>query len=258
MGIRKADEGKGMAGSDSVKEENQINLLVDGNGIARPDSLKEKSQTNLLVDGNGIAGPDFLKEESQTNHRKCMKLKFGIRKACDCKGMAGSDSVKEENQTNHRRIRPDFLKEESQTNMLIATIIATVTFTAAFTVPGGYQSQGVDEGLVVFGKSAAFGAFLIANTLAFSLSVSSILAHFFESRCGDVACHESEVRSSFIFLCLAILAMLVAFISGTYTVVPHSLGITVAVILSFFFFVHIIYQTYVFRSKLYIPFRFDH
>uniref|UniRef100_A0A2N9GI77 PGG domain-containing protein n=1 Tax=Fagus sylvatica TaxID=28930 RepID=A0A2N9GI77_FAGSY len=108
-------------------------------------------------------------------------LKFGIRKAGDGKGMARSDSV----------------KEGSETNLLIATLIATVTFTAAFTVPGGYQSQGVVwmRAWQYLAKRASFRAFLIANTLAFGLSITSILVHFFASLgWGGVAfrkeCHE--------------------------------------------------------------------
>uniref|UniRef100_A0A2N9FW91 PGG domain-containing protein n=1 Tax=Fagus sylvatica TaxID=28930 RepID=A0A2N9FW91_FAGSY len=160
-------------------------------------------------------------------------LKFGIWKAGDGKGMAGSDSVKEENQNN--LLVDD--KEGSETNLLIATLIATVTFTAAFTVPGGYQSQGVDEGLAVFGRSAAFGAFLIANTFAFALSMTSILVHFSTSLgVQGLAFRKYLVPDPFIYTYYAIIAMLVAFISGTYTVVPHSLGITAAVIVSFFSF----------------------
>ena len=162
-------------------------------------------------------------------------LKFGIRKAGDGKGMAGSDSVKEENR------RSDSWMEESQTHLLVAALIATVTFTAAFTVPGGYQSQGVDEGLAVFGKSAAFGAFLIANSLAFGLSMTSILVHFAASLGGHGVAFRKCVRSgSFISTFYAIIAMQVAFISGTYTVVPHSLGITAAVILFLLFCIEIL------------------
>jgi hypothetical protein len=124
----------------------------------------------------------------------------------------------------------------SETHLLVATLIATVTFTAAFTVPGGYQSQGVDEGLAVLGKSAAFGAFLIANTLAFGLSMTSILIHFIASLLGDVVSRNRAGLGSVIYTYLAIIALLVAFISGTYTVVPESLGITAAVILSLFFY----------------------
>ena len=149
-------------------------------------------------------------------------LKFG-------KGMAGPDFVKKE--------ITDYVKERSQTHLLVATLIATVTFTVAFTVPGGYHTQGGDEGLAVFGYSNSFIAFLIANTLAFGLSMTSILVHFLASLLGDVASPESAVRNSFICTYLAIIGLLVAFISGTYTVVPHYLGIIVAVILTLFFYI---------------------
>jgi hypothetical protein len=169
-------------------------------------------------------------------------LKLGIREAGVGKGMAGSDSVKEENQNNlllddKGTARPDYVKGVSQTNLLIATLIATVTFTAAFTVPGGYhQNQGEDEGLAVFGKRASFRAFLIANTLAFGLSITSILVHFYASLgWGGVAFRKSASRGSFISTYHAVIAMQVAFISGTYTVVPNSLGITAAFILYFLF-----------------------
>ena len=149
-------------------------------------------------------------------------LKLGIRKAGDGKGMAESDSV----------------KQESETNLLVATLIATVTFTAAFTLPGGYQSQGVDEGLAVLSKRAAFCAFLVANTLAFGLSITSILVNVFASlRSVAAAFRIRVVRRTFICIYLAIIALVVAFISGTYAVVPHTLGIITAVILFLFYYV---------------------
>ncbi|XP_030958527.1 ankyrin repeat-containing protein At5g02620-like [Quercus lobata] len=68
----------------------------------------------------------------------------------------------------------DCWKRVSETNMLVATLIATVSFTAAFTVPGGYNQNGsVHEGLAVLRKTSAFRVFLIANTLAFALSTIS-------------------------------------------------------------------------------------
>ena len=160
-------------------------------------------------------------------------LKFGNRKAGDGKGMAGSDSVGTAGPDSVGTARPDSVKEESQTNSVVATLIATVTFTTAFTVPGGYQNQGVDEGLAVLSKRASFRAFLIANTFAFAFSITSILIHFIDSlrRETGIIVLECVARRSFYFTYYAIIALLVAFISGTYTVVPHSLGITAAVIL---------------------------
>ncbi|XP_050273735.1 protein ACCELERATED CELL DEATH 6-like [Quercus robur] len=128
----------------------------------------------------------------------------------------------------------DFGREVSETNLLVATLITTVTFTAAFTVPGGYNQSGAkDEGLAVLSKSSAFGVFLIANTLAFGFSTTSVLIHFLlasDTSTEDVY-HSEVIQRAPFFTNWSIGALLVAFISGTYTVVPHSFGISVAVIL---------------------------
>ena len=129
----------------------------------------------------------------------------------------------------------DFWKRMSETNLLVVTLIATVTFTAAFTVPGGYnqnESKNGDDGLAVLRKTTAFGVFLIANTLAFGLSTTSVFLHFFASATiKDDTFHKKVARRISFFTNWSIGALLVAFIAGTYTVVPHSLGITVTVLL---------------------------
>ena len=62
--------------------------------------------------------------------------------------------------------------------MLVVTLIATVSFTAAFTMPGGYNQNGsVHEGLAVLRKTSAFRVFLMANTLAFALFTASVFLH---------------------------------------------------------------------------------
>ena len=127
----------------------------------------------------------------------------------------------------------NFVKQESETNMLVATLIATVTFTAAFTVPGGFNQNGnVGEGLAVLSKITAFRVFLIANTLAFGLSTTSVFVHFLASATITGAVFHREVaRRTSLLINWSIGALPVAFIAGTYTVVPHSLGIAVVVIL---------------------------
>ena len=127
----------------------------------------------------------------------------------------------------------NFVKQVSETNMLVATLIATVTFTAAFTVPGGFNQNGnVGEGLVVLSKIAAFRVFLIANTLAFGLSTTSVFVRFLASATIEGAIfHREVVRRPSLLINWSIGALLVAFIAGTYTVVPHPFGIAVVVIL---------------------------
>ena len=163
-------------------------------------------------------------------------LKLGIRKEGNGKEMVGSDFVKEKNQNNllvgdKGTARQDSVEKWSETHLLVATLIASVSFTAAITVPGGYHNQGVDEGLAVLSKRTSFRVFLIANTYAFGFSITSILVHFFASLWdGGVAFRKRVARRSFACTLYAIIALLVAFISGTFTVVPRYWGIVVAVI----------------------------
>ena len=137
------------------------------------------------------------------------------------------------NDNGEERSVSDFVKRLSDTNLLVATLIATVTFTAAFTVPGGYnQSGNVGEGLAVLRKNTAFSVFLMANTLAFGLSTSSVYVHFLGSSAIMEAVYlRKVVRRSISFTNWSVGALLVAFISGTYAVVPHSWGTSVAITL---------------------------
>ncbi|XP_073004744.1 uncharacterized protein [Typha latifolia] len=59
------------------------------------------------------------------------------------------------------------LKSPAKSLMVCSILIATVTFAAAFTVPGGYKADGTPILAMRFG----FKAFIITNALAFLLSV---------------------------------------------------------------------------------------
>ncbi|KAM4119544.1 hypothetical protein ACJW30_03G068100 [Castanea mollissima] len=130
----------------------------------------------------------------------------------------------------------EIIRSAGETNLLVATIIASVTFTAAFTAPGGYESGGINPGLAVLSKQAAFKAFVIANALAFGFSTASILVYMFSANIGMVLSYQDRRAKTFRALHLAgysIVALLIAFISGAYAVVPHSLGIAEAIIICF-------------------------
>ncbi|PON65423.1 Transmembrane protein [Parasponia andersonii] len=79
---------------------------------------------------------------------------------------------------------PGVAKEAVEMDRLIATIIATVTFGAAFQVPGGYESGGPFQGLPVLRHRTLFNLFLIFDALAFGLSSSSIFLHFVATKFG--------------------------------------------------------------------------
>ncbi|XP_045090355.1 protein ACCELERATED CELL DEATH 6 [Aegilops tauschii subsp. strangulata] len=67
------------------------------------------------------------------------------------------ESIKERKSTTQRY---------TTNTSLVAILLATITFTAAFTLPGGYSSDPGSEGIPIMSKKAAFQAFLIFDTLA--------------------------------------------------------------------------------------------
>ncbi|PVH33790.1 hypothetical protein PAHAL_8G066200 [Panicum hallii] len=55
---------------------------------------------------------------------------------------------------------------------LVAILIATITFSAAFTLPGGYSTDTGNEGLPIMARKFAFQAFLISDSLAMCSSLA--------------------------------------------------------------------------------------
>ncbi|OMO96172.1 hypothetical protein COLO4_15464 [Corchorus olitorius] len=75
---------------------------------------------------------------------------------------------------NHKEMRENaekWMKDTSNSSMVVSTLIATIAFAAAFTVPGGNN----DEGDPIFLKKTSFKVFIFSDALALFSSVTSIL-----------------------------------------------------------------------------------
>ncbi|XVF62977.1 hypothetical protein PTKIN_Ptkin09bG0051900 [Pterospermum kingtungense] len=72
------------------------------------------------------------------------------------------------------------LEKIKDSHLVVATLIATVTFAATVTVPGGYKSDNSnsDGGTPFLIRRAAFIAFTISNALAFMFSLAAVAVHF--------------------------------------------------------------------------------
>ncbi|KAL6342646.1 hypothetical protein AAG906_012512 [Vitis piasezkii] len=90
-----------------------------------------------------------------------------------------------------------------ETHLIVAALVATVTFAAGFTLPGGYN----DNGMAILTKRAAFKAFIVTDTIAVILSVSAVYGLF--------------------LTLLSMGAMVVAFMTGLYAVLPFSSGLPI-------------------------------
>ncbi|CAL9001569.1 unnamed protein product [Prunus brigantina] len=139
----------------------------------------------------------------------------------------------------------DKMNNVREAHLVVAALIATVTFAAGFTIPGGYQSEkGPKQGFAVLSKNAAFKAFVITNTLALCVSSFSVLMHLYLSmhtkRKGISAAFDVVLYITM----LALILMVDAFISGTYAVLCHSPGLAItAYAIGCFFFLILTHAT---------------
>ena len=196
--------------------------------LADPKVPADKSISESKADG--LEKSDTKAESMMDSDTKADVMKNSNSKA-DRKKNSKADSMKNSDS------KEDSIMKMAKTNMLVATLITTVTFTAAFTVPGGYRSQGVDEGKAVLSNTIAFRVFQVANACAFGLSISSVGLNYGMMTFKSVPKPSDQERRAHAFITYSILLLLVAFVSGTYTVVPQSMGISLAVIVCCCFFI---------------------
>ncbi|KAJ4731152.1 Ankyrin repeat-containing protein [Rhynchospora pubera] len=113
---------------------------------------------------------------------------------------------------------------------LVAALLATITFAAAFTLPGGFSSDPSDAGIPIFAREAVFQAFLISDTIAMcsSLAVTflCILATWEDL---DYLLHYRKITKALMWSAYA--TTTVAFGTGLFTVMaPKSLWLAVLVL----------------------------
>ncbi|KAB2605099.1 ankyrin repeat-containing protein [Pyrus ussuriensis x Pyrus communis] len=119
------------------------------------------------------------------------------------------------------------LWKKFDTNLLIATLIATVTFTAAFTMPGGLK----DDGTPVLQDKASFQVFLLFDSLSFILSIFVVLVHLITA---NLAINLQGVRP--ILIHYSVVGMNIAFASALFAMLPKGtrwLGILACVTCGF-------------------------
>ncbi|KAI3894199.1 hypothetical protein MKX03_003756 [Papaver bracteatum] len=120
----------------------------------------------------------------------------------------------------------DWMKDTSGSCMIVAALIATVAFAAAFTVPGGNISDtnSTKNGTPVFLQENSFTAFVVADALALFASITSALMFLaiYTSRYAEIDFLRSLPQKLIIGLSalfISMAAILVAFGASLYIVV---------------------------------------
>ena len=138
------------------------------------------------------------------------------------------------------------LEKYAKTQAVVDALISTVTFAAGITVPGGFVQDGRNAGSAILMKNDSFKAFIILDTIAMVLSTSALFIYLIMPIWIHATRVTFAVRRFFsdIAILLTILAMgtmVLAFATGTYSMLAHSLSLAIATcIIGLGFFVIIV------------------
>lgn len=118
-----------------------------------------------------------------------------------------------------------------EAHIVAAALVATVTFAAAITMPGGYKNE---QGTAVLIKNANFAIFVISDAIAMVLSTSALYVHLYWAQLGKRGQVEEDLKQYFSYwtstlIILAIPAMVLAFIAGSYAVLAPSLWLATTI-----------------------------
>nr|XP_023920741.1 ankyrin repeat-containing protein At5g02620-like [Quercus suber] len=158
---------------------------------------------------------------------------------------------REDDNMKAKKEKKDDIKDLANFNLVVATIIATVTFAAAFQVPGGTGG----DGLATLREKGSFVKFLIYDSLAFGFSAVSIFANFAYPFLAKATRITYPIMFSLVLTEFSLICLVLAFIEGTRSVLTENSWLPKVVYASLFpisfFLVRpiIVRKTFLFSSR---------
>lgn len=109
----------------------------------------------------------------------------------------------------------DRLKDEINSHMVVATVIAAMTFAAGFSIFGAYNDSEPDAGITTLLNKPMYDVFVICNTVAmFSSIISIVIILWRQINDSHAVLHALEKARQPLLTALATMSM--AFMAGVY------------------------------------------
>ncbi|XP_021834344.1 protein ACCELERATED CELL DEATH 6-like isoform X2 [Prunus avium] len=109
-----------------------------------------------------------------------------------------------------------------QTLLMVTTLITTVTFAAAFTMPGGYNNNvGPDQGEALLQSNNDFKWFIITDSIAMTCSIIASCLLFWGAVNSNKSSYVYYFTSAAALTYIALQSTAIAFETGIRAVMPH-------------------------------------
>ncbi|KAJ9701368.1 hypothetical protein PVL29_006635 [Vitis rotundifolia] len=225
---------RGLMNEKNVEGKTPLHLLADYQMFNCRSFMEHKMVDKMVLDNENSTPMDImLSAEDLYGEKGPILGRLETAKASI--GPLGWQKVIKQDNGGRRRKKGEqvsLIKKAAKIHLIVATLIATVTFAAGFTVPSVYddQKKGEDQGLTVlapppsdgsidrrgWGPSSNLGFFffVITDMVALLLSSSAVLAYFLMALNHNVELVRKLINMGYVFTYTALLVMLLAFLFG--------------------------------------------
>ncbi|KAJ9701421.1 hypothetical protein PVL29_006672 [Vitis rotundifolia] len=216
----------------NVKGQTPLHLLADSQLRFRSDYIRNKKVDKMALTNQNLTALDVISLAEDLTGRKGGIIQ-SLKQSKARVGPLLWQKTMKKGKNSSQRIRVkgsdiSFLRKVSDSHMLVATLVATVSFAAGFTLPGGYNDS---DGKAILSKKAAFQAFVVSDSMALGLSVTAVLCHFCTALSEKGLQLAVLLKFAYLLTKLGVGAMVVAFLTGLYAVLPHHSGIAILTVI---------------------------
>ncbi|RVW26965.1 Ankyrin repeat-containing protein [Vitis vinifera] len=206
---------------------NEDNLTATDIISSAKDSLgRQDSILRKLKSVKARAGPlgwQWILKAINENKGEKRREDRGVRESED---QGGVNRSKDKGEGSGGRGFTEAMKKKGETHLLVATLIATITFAAGLSLPGGHED---DASMAILSKKTAFKIFVVADTTALVLSMAAVCVYFFMTLNNRKEVLHDFFNWGFNLTMYAMAVMMIAFMMGLYTVLPDSAWLVVFV-----------------------------